>query len=225
MMTTWLNFQANPFYLLGDMDKTTMLQVVVLNYYRSFLQYCRKFWKSTRKAVRWKNYDASQFWDRKKGHWLYHILANSHHDHVTLWTHLPLIPIPIYPPTEKGYKHSKKRAATTTYLDVTTGSRPNLQDHDWKRRSINIGTMKLLRSSATTEEAITCTSIRRQSINKKEKAIKKMYMRHEKHTNIKLAIVCMSPKQPSSRYRYAIFLTSSLEHIIVRNLLSMHQVL
>ena len=32
-----------------------------------------------------------------------------------------------------------------------------------------------------------------------------------------------STGRPSGRYSYAIFLTSSLEHIIVRNLLSMHE--
>jgi len=43
------------------------------------------------------------------------------------------------------------------------------------------------------------------------------------HININSAAACMSLQQPSGRYRYAIFLTSSLEHIIVRNLLSMHE--
>jgi len=43
------------------------------------------------------------------------------------------------------------------------------------------------------------------------------------HIYINSAATCMSLQQPSGRYRYAIFLTSSLEHIIVRNLFSMHQ--
>jgi len=43
------------------------------------------------------------------------------------------------------------------------------------------------------------------------------------HININSATACMSLQQPSGRYMYAIFLTSSLEHIIVRKLLSMHE--
>jgi len=80
---------------------------------------------------------------------------------------------------------------------------------------------------APTNESITYTLTRRQSINKirstkKKKAFKKMYLSHEKHNNINSVATCMSLQQPSSRYMYAIFLTSSLEHIIVRNFLSMH---
>jgi len=43
------------------------------------------------------------------------------------------------------------------------------------------------------------------------------------YININSAAACMSLQQPLGRYRYAIFLTSSLEHIIVINLLSMHE--
>jgi len=83
--------------------------------------------------------------------------------------------------------------------------------------------MKLLQSLVAIEEAITCTSTRRQPINKirstkKKKAVMKMHLSHQKHNNINLAATCMSLQQPSGRYMYAIFLTSSLEHIIVRNL-------
>jgi len=49
--------------------------------------------------------------------------------------------------------------------------------------------MKLLQISTSKEEAITCTSTRRQPISKisstkKKKVVKKMYLSHEKHNNI-----------------------------------------
>jgi len=88
--------------------------------------------------------------------------------------------------------------------------------------------MKLLQSSAAIEESITYTSTRRQPIikirlTKKKKAVKKMYLSHENHNNINSTTACMSLQQISGRYRYVIFVTSSIEHIIVRNLLSMHE--
>jgi len=43
------------------------------------------------------------------------------------------------------------------------------------------------------------------------------------HLHINSTTTCMALQQPSGRYRYAIFLTSSLEHIVVINLLSMHE--
>jgi len=43
------------------------------------------------------------------------------------------------------------------------------------------------------------------------------------HIKINSIVACMSLQQPLGRYKYSIFLTSSLEHIIVRNLLSMHE--
>jgi len=43
------------------------------------------------------------------------------------------------------------------------------------------------------------------------------------HININSTMACMSLQQPSNRYRYAIFLTSSLEHIIIRNFFSMYE--
>ena len=88
--------------------------------------------------------------------------------------------------------------------------------------------MKLLQSSIAIEEDITYTSTRRQPITKiisikKKKAVKKMSLSHEKHNNVNSVVASMSLQQPSGRYRYAIFLTSSLKHIIIRNLLLVHE--
>lgn len=58
---------------------------------------------------------------------------------------------------------------------------------------------------------------------KKKKVVKKMYLSHEEYNNINSTTTCMSIQRPSGRYIYKIFLISSLEHIIVRNFLSMHK--